>query len=212
MAHRPVFYVKDKHVLRENIDFTWYSGFALTQKQKCIRSLHESIREWNPSLNPLEISTKSESALGRSLSAFNLRLDGTYLENVFQSSKIFENGGPYKDLLQVSPKDAKHDERLQNSGKLIAFAYAGKRFPLEPKTVFYDYIYLKAVLYSKINCNELVKYNGFTDIEFHPNRSINTQARSVSILLLLLQEDKDIDTIIADPEKFIDWHKLNVRY
>ena len=25
------------------------------------------------------------------------------LENVFQSSKVFENGGPYVDLLNVSP-------------------------------------------------------------------------------------------------------------
>lgn len=207
MARRPVFYVKGKYIIKQDVEFTWYSGFAITQKQKCIRSLHENICQCDASLNPLEISTKSGNELGRCLSAFNLKLDGTYLENVFQSSKVFEHGGPFRDLLQVSPKDAKHDERLQTSGGLVAFDYDGMRFPLEPKTVFYDYIYLKAVSYSRVAYTGLIKYNGFTDIEFNPKRSINTQARSAAIIRLLLQEGIDLNTIIAEPEKFIGWHK-----
>lgn len=63
---------------------------------------------------PLEISTKSEEPLGRKLSAFHLTLNHYALENVFQSAKVFENGGPYLDLLNVAPREAKHDERLKN--------------------------------------------------------------------------------------------------
>lgn len=76
MANRPVFYVSGKKVQRKNIEFIWYSGFAVSQKQKCIRSLHVNISRFDSALNPLEISTKSESELGRALSAFNLKLDG----------------------------------------------------------------------------------------------------------------------------------------
>lgn len=210
MASRPMFYVSDGSVRKKDIDFTWYSGFAVSQKQKSIRSLHENIRKFDASLNPLEISTKSEIELGRSLSAFNLKLDGTYLENVFQSSKVFEEGGPFRDLLSVSPKDAKHDERLQTSGKLVSFEYAGNRFPLEPKTVFYDYLYIKAVLYSEIDYERLEEYNGFTDIEFNPKRSINTQARSAAIIRLLLNDKIDLKAVSDDPEQFIKWHRTMV--
>lgn len=210
MASRPVFYISDGKVKKQNINFTWYSGFAVSQKQKCIRSLHENIREFNQTLNPLEISTKSEDELGRSLSAFNLKLDGTYLENVFQSSKVFEHGGPYTDLLNVPPKEAKGDERLRNSGRLIAFQYNGIRFALEPKTAFYDYIYLKAVLASHIDYSGLLQFNGFTDIEFNPKRSLNTQARSVAIIRLMLQEGIRMENIAVGPEQFIAWHKQSV--
>ena len=51
--------------------------------------------------------------LGVKLSAFNLKLNGYTLENIFQSSKVFSNGGPYRDLMNVAPKEAKRDGRLQ---------------------------------------------------------------------------------------------------
>lgn len=211
MAQRPVFYIDENKVKQRDIDFTWYSGFALSQKQKCIRSLHANIRAFNPALNPLEISTKSEDELGRNLSAFSLKLDGTYLENVFQSSKVFEQGGPYTDLLNVPPKEAKGDERLRNSGRLVAFEYNSTQFPLEPKTVFYDYIYLRAVISSRIDYSALLQFNGFTDIEFNPKRSLNTQARSVAIIRLMLEKGMNPEKIASVPEKFIEWHKTAVQ-
>ena len=67
------------------------------------------------------------------------------LENIFQSAKVFANGGPYLDLLHVPPKAVKRDERLYNSGDLKAFRYQNEDFPLIPKTVFYDFIYIAAV-------------------------------------------------------------------
>ena len=84
----------------------------------------------------MEISTKSLENIGIKLSAFNLQIDNYTLENIFQSAKVFENGGPYLDLLDLSPKEAKRDERLHNSGSLKAFRYQNEDFPLIPKTVF----------------------------------------------------------------------------
>ncbi|MGN0255293.1 MAG: DUF6977 family protein, partial [Chordicoccus sp.] len=159
MALRPVFLIQDDKVTQRDVEFQWFAGFAVSQKQKCIRSFHESIKAEMPDAVPLEISTKSEISLGNSLSAFNLHLDGTFLENVFQSSKVFEQGGPYPELLKMDPRDAKRDPRLMESGKLTGFQYAGRDFPLEPLTVFYDFIYLKAVLYSKIPYEKLKEFD-----------------------------------------------------
>ena len=115
MAKRPAWSVQDDVVICENFDFMWSGGFSITQKQKNIRALHQSIYEMKHE-KALEVSSKSEVRVGKEIGAFSLELDGIFLENVFQAAKQYENGGPYLDLLNVSPKQAKRDERHCNSG------------------------------------------------------------------------------------------------
>lgn len=178
----------DKYVFKELVgEFTYYSGFAISQKQKSIASLHETIRRVNHSDKILEVSSKSTNETGVKLSAFNLLLGNYNLENIFQSSKKFSNGGLYSDLLNVSPKDAKRDERLKSSGKLIGFVYNGKEYPIVPQSLFYDYIYINALCNYPDLMQEIVKYDFFTDIEFNHKKSINCQARSASIASSLLR-------------------------
>lgn len=211
MAKRPAYYIKNGQIIKSDYEFQWFSGFSLAQKQRSIAALHNAIISANQGANPLEISTKGTIDLGRKLSAFNLKLNGYTLENIFQSSKVFSNGGPYHDLLNVSPKDAKRDERLQNSGKLIGFNYNGTDFPLEPKTVFYDYIYINAVkdTFSPDEIEQITNYTHFTDIEFNPQRSVNTQAKSVAIIRLMLDLYKEIPSFnISD---FIHFHTAMVK-
>ena len=208
MAERPVFYVENELVKKRFLEFEWFSGFAVSQKQKSIDSLHRAIRNRFPGASALEVSTKSKVVFGNRLSAFNLKIDGYFLENVFQASKVFENGGPYIDLLDRSPKDAKRDERLKISGKLISFRYKECDWPLIPKSVFYDYLYYVAVQqnFSLDDLEEFKKYSFFTDIEFNPNRSLNTQARSAALIRLALEKCDHL-TDIADIEKFIEFHE-----
>lgn len=189
MAIRPFYFVTNKGTLGEGMaEFEWSSGFSVSQKQKSIAAMHESIRERG--YNPLEISTKSPVSLGRKLSAFNLHLSGYPMECVFQSSKVFEHGGPYTDLLEKSPKEAKCDERVRSSGKLIAFHWKDKDFPIVPQTFFYDLIYALAVDESLTTeeKEELKQYNAFTDIEFNPKRSINTQAKSCALVRIKMMK------------------------
>ena len=193
MAIRPFFMISDSEIFKEdNCEFTFYTGFALSQKQKSIESLHEQILKKYSNAKILEVSRKSENPLGIALSAFNLTLpinNNEYpVENIFQSSKVFSNGGPYQDLLFVHPRDAKRDERLKNSGKLISFELNSNIWGLEPKTLFYDWLYTHALYRNKRLINEIVKYNTFTDIEFNPNKSFNCQARSVAIFVSLYKK------------------------
>lgn len=209
MAERPYFYIVNGTIRKKNSEFDWYGGFAVSQKQKCIASFHEQIKK--DGRKPLEVSTKSTEELGKKLSAFNLKLDGHLLECVFQSSKVFEKGGPYADLLAMPPKEAKRDERLKTSGKLTAFRYQKMEWPLLPKTVFYDYIYYQAVrnVLSEEELQEFVQYDAFTDIEFNPNKSINTQARSAAIAALLYRQDHKLKDLT--PEEFLEMHKMVVK-
>lgn len=210
MAQRPAFYIHDGKVISKLYSFEWFSGFAVSQKQKSIESLHNAILKEDLTAKPLEISTKSKTEIGKKLSAFCLKLNGYTLENIFQSAKVFEKGGPYLDLLEVSPKEAKQDERLHQSGNLKAFRYQDEDFPLLPKTVFYDYIYIAAVK-SSLEIEEIKTisdYNYFTDIAFNPAKSINTQARTVPIIKLILDEYGYLPDFSKD--EFIQYHKEHI--
>lgn len=211
MANRPIFVTNDnkKELFKEvNIDFIFYSGFAVSQKSKSIQSLHDNARKLRYE-NILEVSTKSDNKIGWQLSAFNLMVDFEFdkkisLECAFQGSKVFENNIQYKDLYFVESIAAKKDERLKKSGNIIGFEYEGDFWENEPKTAFYDYLYIKT-LYNNYRdiINELIKYDAFSDIEFNPKKSINCQARTCAILVSLVKFDL-LGKAINSKNDFID--------
>lgn len=189
MAVRPVYHVLTEKPFYEtvNVDFQFFSGFSLSQKQKSIESLHGSYAEIHPECRILEISSKSRSELGIALSAFNLKVEAdrrTFsVECAFQSSKVFEGGGPYVDLLDKNSWDAKKDIRLHESGKLVEFQYFGIKFPLEPKDYFYNWLYVNALSMNREHAKKIVQYDSFSDIEFNPQKSINCQAKAAAIFV-----------------------------
>lgn len=192
MAQRPVFSISDNcpYVIENNIEFQFFSGFSLKQKQKSINSLHEAYLHTKPQSKILEISSKSENELGIKLSAFNLMIktksNKEYsVEVVFQASKVFENGGPYIDILEKTSKEAKTDPRLKNSGRLKYFYFNKRRFELIPMTYFYNWVYINTLnLYPDLT-NALMEYDSFTDIVFNPDKSINCQARAAAVYVSL---------------------------
>ena len=207
MASRPAWTVKNGKVIAEYFEFEWNGGFAVVQKQKNITALHQQIsKKYNE--KALEVSSKSMEELGRNIGAFSLKRNGVYLENIFQAAKKYENGGPFVDLLEVTPKEAKQDERHRNSGKLTAFVMDGVEWPLNPMTAFYDYIYIKALLEHYGEKLDLGENVWFTDIEFNPKKSINCQARSVAIYQLL-QEKKCFDKV-EGMQEWIAFHEAYV--
>lgn len=191
MARRPVFVpvltgppFVDECVL----DFRWFSGFAKSQAQKSIHSLHQAARE-NGLWPVLEISSKSHQRLGVLVSAFNLEIEihgkKMPVESAFQGSKVFKEGGPFTDLYSASGRIAKRDPRLRSSGELIAFDFFGERWPIEPKTSFYDWLYITALAQNASLARQLRDFNAFSDIAYNPSKSINCQARSAALFVAL---------------------------
>lgn len=210
MATRPIFLVTNdrKNLFEEvEVDFKFYNGFSVTQKAKSINSLHASSKKLGYKYI-LEVSTKSENPLGWQLSAFNLMVDFDIdkkisLECAFQGSKVFEGNIQYDDLYYTESIKAKKDERLRNSGKIIGFNFDGIFWENEPKTAFYDYLYIKT-LYTNYRgmIEELVRFDIFTDIEFNPKRSINCQARTCAILVSLVKLEL-LEESLESQESFI---------
>lgn len=173
------------------VEFQWFAGMAISQKQRSVASLHQAAIDAGLCNRPLEISSKSSVATGVALSAFNLGAVSPKsqkpftVETAFQSSKVFENGGPYRDLLYATSREAKRDSRIQESGRLLRFDFFGSAWELEPKTAFYDWLYINALSRNSDLMDDVSLYDGFTDIEFNAEKSINCQAYSLALFKAL---------------------------
>ena len=191
MAKRPFFTptLNEEELVKTNsVEFTWFSGFAKSQKQKSISSFHENISKEFKLDKILEISTKSENKLGAQLSAFNLKINFKdqeyFLESLFQGSKIFTDQGPNKDIYEKSSIDAKKDERIKRSD-LKEFSFFGETFSLDFD--FYSWLYFIALNQNKKLKAEILNYEAFTDIEFNPEKSLNCQAYSAALYSSMVQ-------------------------
>lgn len=209
MAKRPVFIPcsKGRQAFAEVfVEFKWHPGMSATQKQKNVFELHKAAAASRGLSRILEVSTKSDRLIGRRLSAFHQKVEcagGVYpLECVYQSSKVFEHGGPFVDLLYVTPKEAKRDERLKVYGDLVEFRLNGQSYPLLPRTAFYDWLYIRSLYPERDWLKRLHKLDGFTDIEFNPGKSINCQARSCAIFVSL-QKNGSIDKAVSSFDAFV---------
>lgn len=217
MANRPFFlpdYTQSNFVKKENVEFKYYNGFSVAQKQKSIASLHHAISKEYGYERILEISSKSKDQLGIDLSAFNLMMADKKLnqrfsvECAFQSSKIFENGGPFLDLLSKTSLEAKKDQRLKEAGKLQKFIFYNQEWDLLPLTAFYDWLYINALNMNPQYHESLSNYEAFTDIEFNPKKSINCQANSVAMFLSI--KNKGLLSEIKNPDTFLKLYKNKV--
>lgn len=177
-----------------SVEFGYNSGFAVSQKQKNIVALHAGFNARFPEKKILEISSKSLQPLGVKFSAFSLQkfvpsLGRTVpVECVFQGGKVFSAGGPFVDLYEGTSRDAQRDPRLKENGYLKAFEFEGVRYPLQPATAFYDWLYISALVENPELAEELVHYDAFTDIEFNPNKSLNCQARAAAVFVGLARQ------------------------
>lgn len=210
---RPIFIPLRENigVIEKNIEFDWHMGMSSEVRKRSIHSLHQEAKKQGFN-KILEASSKSEQRIGIQLSAFFLKNITNYpVENLFQSSKVFENGGPYRDLLTVTPREAKKDSRLKESGNMIKFSFNDKDFPLEPKSLFYDWLYLN-VLFSDRNSDLREEFfdnhfDAFSDIEFNPNKSFSCQARTLA-LCVSLYENESVKDFIQDPIGFAQEFEL----
>lgn len=195
MATRPIFMPSTSGKLlvsTHHIEFEWFPGMAKVQAQKSIVSLHQSAMQQIGVSKVLEISSKSLDALGVALSAFNLMIRTPKgreysLECAYQSAKVFERGGPFLDLRDMRSIDAKRDPRLLQHGRLIKFSIYGTDWELQPRTAFYDWLYINALHKHSDLAEQVLTYRAFSDIAFNPERSINCQAYAAALYVSLHQ-------------------------
>lgn len=189
MAQRPVFEVKTTFPYFQvcEVDFQWSAGFALVQRQKNIAAIHAAYLKEHPKAKILEASSKAPTPLGKSLSPFYLPcvFDGrtVSVECAFQACKVFQDGGPFLQLLDMEPIKAKTTSLTKTAGPLLYYDYAGRHWPLEPKGWLYEWIYMNALHAKPELAAQIQDYTAFTDIAFAPKTSVTCQAKALAIYL-----------------------------
>ena len=209
MAYRPVFYGDAFGYKKHMIDFEFFTGFSLSQKQKSIQSLHNSIIRTFPERKILEVSSKSFDEIGRQASAFNLNVTlksgkEFSVEQIFQGSKKFRRGGSQLHLIdQMTSKELKkYIGKLHQVDELVSFESFGQIFPLKPQTFFYNWLYINSLHKNQFLANQIINYDTFTDIEFNPNKSKNCQAEACSIYVYLYKSNL-LDYALSSKENFL---------
>ncbi|MCA9833578.1 MAG: hypothetical protein KC435_06520 [Thermomicrobiales bacterium] len=208
MAVRQIFIPASKppYWSETSVSFEWHPGLSTSQKMKSVQSLHESAKIRFPNISLLEVSTKSDIQMGVQLSAFNLYLEQSTLgivpfEAAFQSSKVYRMHGQITEALRLGPREAKSYARtIDRDDQLLGFQWNERVWPLEPKSWFYDWLYIQALLTSAQHLiGNIREFGGFTDIEFNPLKSFNCQARTCAIVASS-HDDSQLSQWIQHPE------------
>ena len=125
------------------------------------------------------------------------------VECAYQGSKVFENGGPYHELYSVQPS-GENRRPVAEFRRTNRFNFCGEAFPTEPKTAFYDWLYITALYQKKTGLvKELEAFQGFSDIVFNPNRSFNCQARAAALFVSLSKNGLINEQILQDRERYL---------
>lgn len=181
------------------VTFDYSAGRDLRTRSDNSRSLVAAISELEPGARVIEVSTASSVPLGVKLSALNLTFDSEWgrhsVERVFQASKIFELGGPFLEILRPSGSPKSHP-KLRTSGRLIGFVGPdGLHFGADGTSIFYDRLYVSALIQNSGLLDEILNFDIFTDLRFTKrvkgfvsNQPINTQARSCAIAKAIFLE------------------------
>ena len=78
-------------------------------------------------------------------------------------------------------------------------------WPLDPQTAFYDWLYINALRQNKDLAETIMLYDGFSDIEFNPDKSINCQAASAALYKSLIERNL-LEEAMTSPANFIRIH------
>ena len=160
-------------------------------------SLHQTFLERFSNYKILEVSTKSKVDVGVKASAFNLTIEtkkgNTFsVEELFQTSKVYKKNGDQSHLLKdnVDIREIKRKLReINENDEMIRYSCFNQNFPLEPRTLFYNWLYINVLNRNEQLAKEVLKFDAFTDIEFNPKRSYNCQAEACSIYVSLVRRD-----------------------
>ncbi len=179
------------------VDITSAFHPEYTGRRAEINAVHKEFKKMYPDLpKPLEVSTATyQKPQGLWLSASHLKknVDGkSYpFESVIEGCKKFEHGGPYKQLYKLPPSKAKRDPRVKFRGMQLWYIFATEHEEIvmlpELSEIFYNYMYIKAILENGPSNIEALGYETFTDIFYDPEKGGDTPARAAAQLIGLLR-------------------------
>ena len=212
MAIRPVF-VPDtdpnhRQLVHEHeVDFHWLPGRSPEKKKANIAKLHAAAMRRNL-IHLLDVSSASDDPLGSQVCASSLAVedDNSFLvplKAVYHGSMVFTGGGPFTDLYRKQEDEIVGDERLTSSGKHAGFRFRDLEWGLKSGTMFYDWLAIHAIhRYRKVR-TEILRFEGFTEIDCRPRVETICHARSCALYAALAGK-KLLGEVVGSQDLFIE--------
>ena len=156
-------------------------------------------------LRVLEISSRSDEALGRNLSAMRLRAGGADgdrglpVESVYQAAKCYGHGGPDEPPVPNGFDAKRRDRERRAAGPLTGFQHAGTFWPAASGSAFYDRLWIQAATAAGAT-RDIRGYAAYSDQFHRPGRSVACQARAAA-MLAGLDRARQLGTV-HDPDKW----------
>lgn len=200
MTIRPIYMPSYRHPYCDVWNAQLMQFVPNTTKERAQRNIQEVFRVFQkrfPDKKILEVSLFSpQIPLGTDLCPQFLckkmeSLDGMIpVESILHASKIFTGGGPYTDLFTANPLEIKNDPRLRSSGILTSYTFEGEEYPIHPRTAFFDFIYMLALVEPQNHAltRELLQYDAFCDITYQETKDFVCPARSLTIFVSLMRQ------------------------
>ncbi len=168
-----------------SVTFPWSNK----SKQQNVQAVLDSFHDVYPDVSALEVSLAASRPEGIHAAAMKLPLHLDAMEQdvpvgiVYEASKVFENGGPYVDLLQCSRQKVQKDPRLQQSGKCIRYCLQGTEFSMEPHPyAFFNWLYGCALRQNPEKTDDILKYRAFSDLDLgSTKKDRNSPARAAAV-------------------------------
>lgn len=173
------------YVKEVSVTFPWMNG----SKHQNVQAVLDTFHDVYPDVPALEVSLASSQPEGIHAAAMKLPLHRDGLEQevpvgiVYEAAKVFENGGPYVDLLQCSRQKVQKDARLQHSGRCIGYRLEDTAFPVEPYPyAFFNWLYGCALHQNPEKAEGLLKFGAFSDLELgSTKKDRNSPARAAAV-------------------------------
>lgn len=192
-------------IVEKIVDFTEVRGDKESSVVKTMENMHHVIRANETGGKILEVSPYG-SNIGQMLTPWQLTLKTksgvSYpVAAIYESSKVFERGGPYEDLKDKNQDELQKDERLTQSGDLMGYHFEEEAFTTTPRHKFFDYLYIRALKDREDLQEELLKADIVTDVTYQMNAMHLSPARSVSYFISLYRENL-LDKVLSSSEEF----------
>lgn len=191
-------------VSRRSVDMDFgvqLSAFNLKLNKYNVENIFQAYKKFNdggPYFDLLKVDPKTARG--------DCRIQTSESKKPCQTYKVdFKNKGFYENSSVC--------EHCRNRQKrhLIGFSSGKTQWDSEPKSIFYDAVYISALLQNKHLSDRLVDHNAFSDVEFNQKipysqekGPFNCQARSCAIFSTLKQvnySDEQILEMVQSPEK-----------
>lgn len=167
------------------VAFRWVNGSRHQNSQVVLDAFHGIY----PDTPALEVSLASRQPEGIAAAAMKLPLRLETLPQevpvgiVYEASRVFENGGPYEELLQCSRQKVQKDHRLQQSGACTGYRLEGRDYLTEPYPyAFFNWLYGCALRQHPDRAGNILNFGAFLDLDLgSAKKDKNSPARAAAV-------------------------------